>query len=106
MEKWQPAGFGEKKDNERVCYTVAIPNLPLFPDKNVKKFIKYIQGLKGFVGIRPEYPRGTLLVFLTENDAKGARNLISNYKGYEGGVGDNICEVYIPENFLKERGLI
>lgn len=103
---WQPMMFGPKRDNERVCYTVAIPNLPMFPNRRVRKFIKYISGLKGFVGIRPEYPYGTILVFMTENDAKGARNLINNYKGYEGNVGNNICEVYVPEEFLKDRGLI
>lgn len=106
MNKWQPMDFGPKKDNESVCYTVAIPNLPIIPSKGVKKFVKYISGLKGFVGLRPEYPHGTLLIFMTENDAKSARNLIRNYEGYDGNVGTNICEVYVPNEFLKERGLI
>lgn len=98
---WNPPRFGEKQENEVSCYTVAIPNLPLFPDKNVKKFVKWINGLDGFVGFRPEYPRGTLLIFKTENDAKRARNQIRVYPGYQSVVGDNICEVYIPKEYVK-----
>lgn len=100
-EKWQPVRFGERLPNEVVCYTVAIPNLPLFPDKNVKKFIKWIGELEGFIGFRPECPHGTILIFKTENDAKGARNLIRNYKGYEGIVGNNIAEVYVDKKYVE-----
>ena len=101
MDKyWRPAQFGEKKENEVTCYTVAIPNLPMIPNRKVKKFIKWIGELDGFVGIRPEYPRGTLLLFKTENDAKRARNQIRAYPNYEGTVGNNICEVYIPKEYV------
>jgi len=93
--------FGEKRENEVTCYTVAIPNLPIFPNKEVKKFLNWIQTLDGFVGLRPEYPYGTILIFKTENDAKGARNLIRAYKGYNGEVGKNICEIYIPKEYVK-----
>lgn len=101
MAKWQPMKFGTKTDNEVVCYTVAIPNLSAFPDKKVRKFIKWIHNLDGFVGLRPEYPHGTLLIFKTENDAKRARNQINNYPEYEMGTGKNICEVYIDKNYIK-----
>jgi len=30
---WNPMTFGEKRDDEVVCYTVAIPNLPLRPNR-------------------------------------------------------------------------
>lgn len=99
---WNPMMFGEKRDDEVVCYTVAIPNLPLRPNRRVKKFVKWISTLEGFVGFRPEYPRGTLLIFRTENDAKGARNLIRNYEGYSGDVGTNICEVYVPNEYVED----
>lgn len=98
---WNPARFGAKQENEVVCYTVAIPNLPIFPDRKVKKFLDYIQKMEGFVGIRPEYPHGTLLIFKTENNAKIARNKIRNYEGYNGDIGHNICEVYIDKNYVK-----
>lgn len=80
------------------AYTVAIPNLPLVPNRKVKAFIKRISELDGFYGIHPRYPLGTLIIFDTENNAKSARNLIQNYKGYNGAVGNNICEIYISKH--------
>lgn len=85
------------------AYTVAIPNLPIFPNKRVKKFVKYIGTLEGFIGIHPAYPHGTLLLFKTENNAKMARNLIKSYKGYESDVGVNICEVKIDDMYWSEE---
>lgn len=97
---WEPPQFGEKQENEVECYTVAIPNLPVFATKKVKDFVKWISELEGFVGLRPEYPRGTLLIFRTENDAKRARNQIKAYPGYKCGVGNNICKVYVPKEYV------
>lgn len=101
MEMWQPARFGAKQENEVSVYTVAIPNLPIFPNRKVDKFVKWISKLDGFVGIRPEYPNGTLLLFKTKNDAKIARNKINNYPGYDMGTGNNICEVYIDRKYIE-----
>lgn len=84
------------------AYTVAIPNLPLVPNRKVKAFVKWISSLDGFYGIHPHYPLGTLVIFDTENNAKAARNLIQNYKGYSGTVGNNICEIYISEQYAKK----
>lgn len=64
------------KDNEVKAYTVAIPNLPVFPNKRVKMFLKDIRNMEGFIGMHPCYPNGTLLVWKTEADAKRARNRI------------------------------
>lgn len=100
MAIWEPAAFDpdiENKPGWKKAYTVAIPNLPLFPNKKVIKFIKKIQTMDGFIGVRPEYPYGTLMVFDTENNAKIARNRIKVYPGYEGTVGKNIGVIYIPE---------
>lgn len=92
------------------CYTVAVPNLAgmiegTFTPKHIKetnKLIKYVKTLDGFVGVHPVPPDGTLLLFKTENDAKRARNLLIhdlkiNY------VGDNICEVFVPAEYVKEE---
>lgn len=98
--KWEPAQIGEKQENEVECYTVAIPNLPLFPNKKVTTFLRWIQDMEGFVGLRPEYPRGTLLIFRTENDAKRAKNMIPTYPGYKCGTGKNICKVYVPKEYI------
>ena len=84
------------------CYTVAIPNLPLILKKEHKKLIKNISKYDGFIGVHPCYPKGTLLVFLTENDAKRARNKL---KGTINAVGNNIGEVYINEKFIKAGGI-
>lgn len=79
------------------AYTVAIPNLPLFPSRRVKKFMNYITTLDGFIGVHPHYPKGTLILFRTKNEAIRGRNLIEAYEGYKSGVGDNICEVEIED---------
>ena len=90
----------EKQENEVECYTVAIPNLPMISNRRVRDFIKWISELEGFVGLRPEYPHGTLLIFKTENDAKRAKNLIPTYPNYKSGVGKNICKVYVPKEYV------
>lgn len=101
MEQWKPPTFGPKKEDEVVCYAFAIPNLPMFMNKEIKKFINYIEKLEGFQGLYPHYPHGTLLIFDTENNAKGGRNLIRAYPGVNFPVGDNIGEVFIKKKYLK-----
>ena len=100
MYIWQQPTFGPKKDDEVVCYAFAIPNLPARPDKNIKKFIKWLSELDGFLGVYPYYPHGTLLIFDTENNAKGGRNLIRNYPGVEFPVGKNIGEIFVNKKYL------
>lgn len=80
----------------REAWTVAVGNLPLLWRfrKAVKKAIKTIEEQEGFIGLHPTYPRGTILLFDSENNAKGARNMLRYY-----GItcGDNICKVYVEE---------
>lgn len=76
-------------------YTVTIANLPIFPNRKIKKFIEWVCKLDGYIGLHPHYPNGTLLIFRTENDAKRARNMIENYGVH---TGTNICEVFFNEN--------
>lgn len=45
------------------------------------------------------YPRGTLLLFDTENNAKGARNVL-RFNGVK--CGDNICKAYVDKKYLEE----
>lgn len=101
MYNWEPPKYRPKKDDEEICYAFAIANMPLIPDRKVKKFVKYVSNLDGFQGFYPHYPHGTLVIFKTENDAKAGRNLIRNYSGYSGGTGDNIGEVYINKQYLR-----
>lgn len=101
MDKWQPPQFGPKKEDEVTCYAFAIPNLPIPPNRAVKKFLKWVDKLDGFQGLYPAYPDGTLLIFDTENNAKGGRNLVRNYPGRQFPVGDNIGEVFINKKYLR-----
>lgn len=100
----QPVTYSGK---EATAYTVAVPNLAgTIPGSNkpqhwrdTHKLLEYVKKLDGFLGIHPVPPRGTLLMFKTENDAKRARNLIS--QDLKVPTGDNIMEVYIPEEYAK-----
>lgn len=99
--EWNEPRIGEKQENEVVCYTVAVGNLPIppFVRKNSKKAIKFIQGLEGFVGFYPYYPHGTLCIFRTENQAKVAKNMMEN-KGIK--TGNNICEIFVEKKYMEE----
>lgn len=79
---------------ERKAFTVAVGNIPIIPRRDTKKAVSIIKAQKGFLGIHPVYPRGTLLIFDTKNDAIKARNNLMT-SGIH--CGDNICEIFIPE---------
>lgn len=95
---------------EVTCYTVAVPNLAgTIPGtfkphmiKDSRKLLRYVKELDGFIGVHPVPPKGTLLIFDTENNAKRARNLISNDLKVQ--CGNNICRIFIPESDIKEGG--
>lgn len=70
-------------------YTVATGNFnPLM--RKSRKAMEYIATLEGLIGIHPHYPRGMLIIFKTENDAKIGKNK-TEAKGIQ--TGRNICEV-------------
>lgn len=79
------------------AYTVAVGNIDP-KNKNSRKAVKYVATLHGFIGVHPNYPHGTLILFDTENNAKIARNLM-NAKGIV--TGRNICEVEIDDIYAK-----
>ena len=62
--------------------------------------LKIIQEQEGFIAFLPIYPRGTLCLFKTENDAKGARNMM-RFHGIQ--CGDNICEVYVDKRYVNGK---
>lgn len=94
--------MSEKKENEIEVYTVAVGNLPMLPKflmpKGVKEAVKLIKEQEGLIGVTPMYPRGTLLLFDTENHAKGARNVL-RFRGVQ--VGTNICKAYVDKSYLE-----
>ena len=88
---------------ETKLYTVAIGNFkgPFASPRRMleeKRLIEEIKKLDGFYGVYPSPPNGTLLLFETENNAKGARNILRSL-----GVncGRNIGMVYA--NVPKEE---
>ena len=88
---------------ERKCYAFGIGNLtlnPLLMGKQ-KKILKKIMGLKGFWGVNPQYPNGTVVIFDTLNNAKGGRNTIRSWD-IQTSTGE-IVEVFVDEAFLKGR---
>ncbi len=94
MEEYKP------KENEIAVYTVAVGGFPKFPwfNKGVYEAIKLIKEQEGFIGMHPVRGRGNLLLFDTENNAKGARNML-RFRGID--CGSNICKVYIDRKYLK-----
>lgn len=101
-DKWQPPRFGEKRDNEVTCYTVAVGNIPLppFVKKESRQAIDFIQELPGFIGFYPHWPEGTLCIFKTKNDAIRGKNDMES-KGIQ--TGFNIGEVYIDKNYMPDQ---
>ena len=99
----------EYTGKEATAYTVAVPNLAgtiptaaaLRPKawRDTQKLLNYVKKLDGFLGIHPVPPRGTLLLFQTENDAKRARNLLAHDLDVQ--VGTNIMQVFIPKEYAK-----
>lgn len=97
---------GKPQEGEERCWTVAVGNAPMpWHSRKVKKeaeaVFKYIKELEleGFLGVIPMYPRGTLLIFRTEDEAKRAKNRLDAM-----GVitGSHICEVFVKKEYLKQ----
>lgn len=90
--------------SEIELWSVAVGNLPLLPrflqPKGTKRAVELIKEQEGLVAVHPCYPRGTLLLFDTENNAKGARNIL-RYNGVQ--CGDNICKVFVEKELLEDK---
>ena len=94
---WKPPRIGEKQDNEVVCYSVAVGNLPMF-SKKTKEALQIISDLDGFIGVYPYYPHGTLCIFKTLNQAKIAKNMM-DAKGIT--TGFNITEIFVDKKYVE-----
>lgn len=94
----------EEPSGEAVkVFTVAVGNIPFHPilmSRSCKKAIELIASQEGFLGLAPHRPYGTLCLFKTENDAKGARNIL-RMEGVK--CGDNICEVFIDKRIVDGK---
>lgn len=86
------------KENEIEAWTVAVGRIPLIPwKKGMREAIKLIKEQKGFMAVHPVIGKGTLLLFDSENNAKGARNVL-RYHGVQ--CGNEICKVYVDKRYL------
>lgn len=97
---------GGQRMKEVEVYSVAVGNIPVLPKmlmpKAVKDAIKLISKQEGLIGVTPMFPRGTLLLFDTENHAKGARNEL-RFNGMK--CGKNICKLHIDEKYFNGSDL-
>lgn len=95
--------YDEKKDGkltEVECWGFAVGNISLALNmrKSNREFMRILKGLKGLMGVHPQYPHGNVLIFETENDAKGGRNIL-RYKGVD---CTDIQKVYVDtRSFMK-----
>lgn len=92
--------YREPTENDVTVWSVSVGNLPfpLFASKSVRLAVKLIKEQEGFLFFYPCYPHGTLCLFRTENDAKGARNVM-RFKGIQ--CGDNICKLFVDKKYVK-----
>lgn len=79
------------------AWAVGVGNADPF-NRASREALKFISKLSGLVGVHPYYPRGTLILFDSENSAKIARNEM-NAVGIV--TGDYICEVEIDDKHAK-----
>lgn len=80
------------------AYTVAVGNIPVFPNvakKETKEALKIIKELEGLIGVYAHYPNGTLLLFTERKYAVFAKNLLKS-KGILTGI--NIGEAVYEDN--------
>ena len=82
FEKELHACKKKKREDETIVFSVGCGRvIPLKTDrkkirKGMEEAIKYIKKLNGFVGVHPVDLWHNLLLFDSENNAKGGRNLL------------------------------
>lgn len=79
-------------------YTVAIGNFSIPLTKDQKKVLSMIKECKGLIGLIPQAPNGTLILFDNLNSAKECRNVL---RANNVQTGRNIVEADF-ENDVKE----
>ena len=87
------------KDSQIRAYAFAVGNFEPF-NKKSRAAMRIINKQEGLIGIHPEYPRGTVLVFATENDAKIARNRL-DFEGVK--TGSDICECFVEKKYVPKK---
>ena len=83
--------------NKKYVWTVATGCVNTFK-KSSREAVQFITGLEGLVAVHLHYPNGILLLFDSENNTKGARNLMEA-QGIQ--CGRNICRGWINGDTLE-----
>lgn len=93
--EWQPPRIGAKQEGEVSCWAFGIRH-PL-KYTVMDKLAQNIAKLDGLVGVYPQIPFGTLVIFHTKNDAiRGANDMKA--QGYPVG---GVTEVYVKEEYVN-----
>ena len=85
------------RDNEVSVWTVATGVIKI-TQKSSRKAVEYISKLKGFVGVHPMLPNGTLWLFDTKENAHMGKAKMED-KGIH--TGNNIMEVFVEKKYLQ-----
>ena len=86
-------------------WTFSVGNLPRRGDgikarRMAKTALTWAKEQPGFIGIHPEPPHGTCLIYRTENDAKRAKN---NLEFKDVVCGKGISKIYIHKRYMEGR---
>lgn len=93
------------KSDAAEVWTFSVGNLPRRGDgikarRMAKTALTWAKEQPGFIGIHPEPPHGTCLIYRTENDAKRAKNNLE-FKGVV--CGKEIVMIYIHKRYMEGR---
>lgn len=106
FEKELQACKDKKREDETIVFTVGCGRMiPLITDrkkirKAMEEAIEYIKTLDGFVGVHPVDLWHTLLLFDSENNAKGGRNLLRS-KGIQ--CANYIVPILVETKYLEKE---
>lgn len=106
FEKELQACKEKQKPNETIVFTVVCGRMiPLPADrrklrKAMEEAIEYIKTLDGFVGVHPVDLWHTILLFDSENNAKGGRNLLRS-KGIQ--CANYIFPILVETKYLEKE---
>lgn len=98
----------EPTNEDVLVWAVPVGNIPtnffewIFTKKGTKKAMQLIMMQTGFLGFYPNKPFGTMCLFDSENNAKGAKNILL----FHGGKAGNIVTCYISRGEISEKGKI
>lgn len=105
FEKELQACKDKKREDETIVFTVGCGRMFPLPTDRIKsrkamvEAIEYIKKLDGFVGVHPVDLWHNLLLFDSENNAKGGRNLL-RAQGVQ--CSTYIVPILVETKYIKE----